>query len=268
MAAVEQVEVLGFIEDAADTLLAVTGAVGTIREMGYSVCLGIEVKNLTKFHLTEPITRTYRGYVNSPPPGIPPGTKGTMAVRKTGIVWAGSYGTVSWKVATGDPQADRRVVVMWGMPYNHNHTYNELAVGLTNPGETKHREGNVWLNLMRKDKEPPTESNAEDRAVAMSSLSESTKPLSYKRGAYYSNMEEIVQDDDKFEVIGYMGSSHQTDANIIFRPKLTNEKVSPAYTREERDKTQRLNKDRKSLKVILADYAPCIKKYVLERAES
>ncbi|XP_072050230.1 tereporin-Ca1-like [Amphiura filiformis] len=250
---------LGIISSIAAPVAAVTSTVATIREMGYSVCLGIEIENWTKYPLTEPIIRRCKGYVNSPPSRIPPGKNTTMEVRKTGFIWAGSYGTVSWKVATGDPKADRRVVVMWGMPYNHNHYSNTLAVGLTNPGETKHREDNDWLNLMLYDKKP------KDKVIKKKSEA-STGPVNfdYQRGEYYFSTEEIEEGDDKFEVVGYMGSTHQTDAKIIFRPKFTNPNVSTAST-------QLLNKDHKSLedyKVILADYAPRIRKGVLEWAES
>ncbi len=48
-----------------------------------------------------------------------------QAGRKTGNLATGSYGVVSWL------WKDRRIIVMWGAPYNFNHYSNCLAIAIS-----------------------------------------------------------------------------------------------------------------------------------------
>ncbi|XP_072043008.1 tereporin-Ca1-like [Amphiura filiformis] len=163
------------IAAAASTAMAGMAGANALMDTSYRVSVGIEVENWTKFRLTDAIATPYSGQINKPPSEILPGNKGPMAARKSHTVACGSVGTVSWKIETGNSRQDRRLIVMWSMPFNHDHYDNILAVGITKPGRADIEEGHGWYKFMYYD----------DKA------DEVKNTFGYKRGNYGTSSREI-----------------------------------------------------------------------------
>nr|KAG5686946.1 hypothetical protein BaRGS_029484 [Batillaria attramentaria] len=106
-----------------------------------------------------------------------------MVTRKTGGCATGSYGTVSWKVEG----LNRRVYVMWSVPFNHDYFTNWLAVGLSRKGYTNHPGDNALFDQMYSGKS--------DLNIAF----------------------ERHQDGD-ISLEATMGSSHKAEVRVIVRP--------------------------------------------------
>lgn len=155
----------------------------------YTVMCKIEIENWTKYPLWAPESHINRGIIEYPPVAVMPGKREMFVARKTGLTATGTYGTASWQILG----KDKRVVVMWSCPYNFNHYSNWLAVGLTSD-----RHHNDWFDQMY--------------------YKESGRGLNFTRGEYYYDTNIIKSGDKSFEVIGNMGTSHHTTAQIIVRP--------------------------------------------------
>nr|KAG5686945.1 hypothetical protein BaRGS_029483 [Batillaria attramentaria] len=117
-----------------------------------------------------------------------------MVTRKTGLCATGSSGTVSWKVEG----LNRRVYVMWSVPFNHDHYSNWLAVGLSRKGYTKHPDDNVLFDQMY--------DGASDENV------------SFERHEYWTSMDPIKFSDGDISLEATMGSSHKAEVRVIVRP--------------------------------------------------
>ncbi|XP_033748209.1 tereporin-Ca1-like [Pecten maximus] len=157
---------------------------------GYSVACGIETANWTKYTLEKPMAFNNGGLIKTPPIDILPGVKEAMITHKTGGTATGTYGSVSWVVK------DRRVVVMWSVPFNHDYYTNWLAVGLTKPGFTAHDK--AWYDTMYYHSNTPI--------------------LKFNRKNFYENVNPVTFSDGDFEVEGNMGSTHIANVHIIVRP--------------------------------------------------
>ncbi|XP_060074368.1 tereporin-Ca1-like [Ylistrum balloti] len=158
---------------------------------GYSVACGIETANWTKYTLEKPMAFNDGGLIKTPPIDILPGVKEAMITHKTGGTATGTYGSVSWVVN------DRRVVVMWSVPFNHDYYQNWLGVGLTKPGKTKHDKS--WYKTMY--------------------YQSNTSELSFIRKKFYTDVNPVTISDEDFEVEGTIGSTHIADAHIVVRPR-------------------------------------------------
>ncbi|KAK7462546.1 hypothetical protein BaRGS_00038402 [Batillaria attramentaria] len=161
---------------------------------GYSVGCGIEVQNWTRFPLSEAITRINGGYLSKPPVAVLPSKKEAMVTRKTGGCATGSYGTVSWKVEG----LNRRVYVMWSVPFNHDYFTNWLAVGLSRKGYTNHPGDNALFDQMYSGK--------------------SDLNIAFERHQYWTSMDPIIFSDGDISLEATMGSSHKAEVRVIVRP--------------------------------------------------
>jgi hypothetical protein len=85
------------------------------------------------------------GVLSIPPVTIFPETSEAMMARKTGYTATGSYGTVSWLIESTDDREQRRLIVMWYAPFNHDFYDNTLVVGLIKPGHIEHPKGKKML---------------------------------------------------------------------------------------------------------------------------
>lgn len=112
--------------------------------------------------------------------------------HKTPDTATGTYGTASWLISS----ARKRAVVMWSCPYSFDFHTNWLGVGLTDRGFTGHRN---WYRQMY--------------------YRSSGRGLNFSRGEYYYHTRTISIQDNEFEVVGIMGTSHQANARIIVRPR-------------------------------------------------
>nr|AXS67880.1 coluporin-8 [Colubraria reticulata] len=117
-----------------------------LKDSGYGVTLAIFVENWTKFPLIHPFVyfEFGFGFKENTPVTIQPGTKEVFPVRKTSGLMAGTSGVASWVVY----KADRRLVIMWSIPYVFHPHRNWMAVGLTPTGFTGVPWGKVWYRQM------------------------------------------------------------------------------------------------------------------------
>ncbi|XP_069135563.1 tereporin-Ca1-like [Argopecten irradians] len=157
---------------------------------GYSVSCGIETSNWTKYIMERPMAINNGGLIKTPPKDILPGVKEVMVTHKTGGTASGTYGSVSWLVK------DRRAVVMWSVPFNHDYHTNWLAVGFTKRGHKDHDEN--WYNTMYYESNTPV--------------------LAFKRKDFYNDVNPVIFSDGEYEIEGNMGSTHIATVNIIVRP--------------------------------------------------
>ena len=108
--------------------------------------------------------------------------------HKVGHTACGTCGSVSWQIK------DRRVVVMWSVPYDHNIYDNWLAVGITKPGVTDHDRN--WFDIMYYKNDGW-----------------------FKRGCFGQHCDPITFADSEFIVTGTMGSAHKTTVVIVVKPR-------------------------------------------------
>ena len=174
--------------------------IGQIRASS-GIGLALQIENLTRFPLTNPEVRLYKGY-NTIPPVFAPGSRDAISLEK-GAGCNGTFGTVSWLIDMGRELESRRVVAMWYMPYNFNHHVNKFAVGITEPGlNSVHQDGDAWYYFM-----------AEDNRQGVQ------HPFTYARRDYYYDVRTVEVSDLLFEVEGTCGTTHICEAKVAIRPK-------------------------------------------------
>ncbi|XP_069134263.1 tereporin-Ca1-like [Argopecten irradians] len=175
---------------AAGSSLAGTTVSALTSSGGYSVACGIETSNWTKYILEKPKAINDGGLIKTPPMNVLPGVKEAMITHKIGGTATGTYGSVSWVIK------DRRVVVMWSVPFNHDYYTNWLAVGITKPGYKQHDEN--WYNTMYYESNTPV--------------------LEFRRKQFYNDVNPVTFPDGEFEVEGNMGSTHISNVHITVKP--------------------------------------------------
>ncbi|OQV21920.1 Dehydrogenase/reductase SDR family member 1 [Hypsibius exemplaris] len=152
---------------AADLLQAITHRVGVV----------LELRNYTKWNLTNPIVIINAGQIKTAPSDVHAGQREIMAAHKTDHTATGSSGTVSWNVdGTG-----QRVVIMWSAPYSFDFHTNWLAVGVMD-ASSLHLLGENTFNEMYKSEESW-----------------------FKRKEFYRDTTQVRFAADQFEVTGSMG---------------------------------------------------------------
>ncbi|XP_052067710.1 tereporin-Ca1-like [Mytilus californianus] len=164
-----------------------------LMDIGFMIVCGIQVENWTKFTLTNPNTTLEWGYLSSPATNIQPATREAMVSHKCGFTATGTSGTVSWLING----TDRRLVIAWSAPFNFDFYSNYLILGLTNKGYKKHNK--TWFQTMYYEKE--------DEAMV------------FKRVKCRFTSNEVMIDDDLFEVTGTMDTSHKPEIKVIIKPK-------------------------------------------------
>ena len=156
--------------------------------------VNITVENWTRFPMTNPSIRPVAGSVDLLPRNIEPGTKEIMVARKTRFTATGSYGTVSWLVDVNGQR--QRIVVMWSVPYDYNWYSNWLAVGITNT--VTHPAGGLWYdNMYNRDDTPNNDFN---------------------RKKFRNNLDDLVFNLGRFEIVARMGNGHKTQVTVEVRP--------------------------------------------------
>ena len=120
------VEGISAIASAVTTGASVAGTVASmVQTVNRSVVCGIELSNSTKYFLEFEGYFASWGHVKTPSFSVSPGKKEAMIAYKSKYSTTGTTGVAVWKV--GD--TDTRVIIMWSIPWNHNHHNNVLAVG-------------------------------------------------------------------------------------------------------------------------------------------
>ena len=117
--------------------VAVAGAEAA-NNAGTRVVVQLEVINLSKWSLTNPVTLIHGGAVASQAHHVQPGMKEMMVMRKTYYTATGSYGTVSWDIN------GRVVIVMWSAPYSFDFHSNWLGVGI---GHSRTHNSNTFNDM-------------------------------------------------------------------------------------------------------------------------
>ena len=166
---------------------------------GYAVTCGIEIENWTKYVFGIPIAHVKGGTLSSPPVPILPAKKEVMISHKASGTATGVYGTASWLIESTVASQQRRLVVMWSAPYDFNLHSNTLAVGITTPGQTTHPVGPTWFDKMYYD--------------------EKVDVLPYLKKEFLRDFSPIMFEDDEYQVVATMGSSHKAQVKIYVRPK-------------------------------------------------
>ena len=170
--------------------------------INYSVVCGIEIENWTRYRFTAPRIKLQHGYVSHPATTIMPATRVVMVGRKCGYTATGTSGTVSWLI-DGD---GRRLVVMWDVPFNFDLFSNRMALGLTEE-ECRRDHGENWFETMHQQKNPNEDI-----------VSGGNPRINFKRMLCNDINEEMIVNDDMFEISGTMGSVHKPEIRIIVKP--------------------------------------------------
>ena len=164
--------------------VAVAGAEAA-NNAGTRVVVQLEVIDLFKWPLENPVTHIHGGVVETQARHVQPGMKEMMVMRKTHHTATGSYGTVSWVIL------GREVIVMWSAPYNFNHYSNWLGVGISYNG-----------------------AHDSDTFDDMYYGSRSW----FKKEEYYYYTRDVTKCDDVICVRGNMGTSHHPKIRIVVYP--------------------------------------------------
>ena len=167
----------------------------------YRVVCGIAIENWTKYSFSDPRTKLQWGYLSHPATTIMPASRGVMVGRKCGYTATGTSGTVSWLI-DGD---GRRLVVMWDAPFNFDLFSNRMALGLTEEECKDH--GENWFEAMHQKK------NQNEDIV-----SGGNPRINFKRMVCNDINEEIIVNNDMFEISGTMGTVHKPEIRIIVKP--------------------------------------------------
>jgi len=88
---------------------------------------------------------------------------------------------------------------MWSAPFNFDFYSNCMAFGLTKKGYKIHNRN--WFQKMYNNNKL------------------GTATMNFKRMECRNTCEEIIVEDDIFEISGTMGTSHQPEIKIIVKPK-------------------------------------------------
>ncbi|CAC5420803.1 unnamed protein product [Mytilus coruscus] len=160
----------------------------------YGIVVGIEITNWTKYHLTEPKTKTCSGYISTPAVSIGPGHQEAMIVHKHGYTMTGSSGIVSWLIEN----KRRRIAVVWKSPYFRS---NSVGICVTMVGNETH--DNSWFNVI--------------------SNKQQDEKLKYQFSTFSDTSDEIMIEDNDFQLFGSMGTSSKPEVKITLRPIMTND---------------------------------------------
>jgi hypothetical protein len=120
--------------------------------------------------------------------------------HKCGYTATGTSGTASWLING----SGRRLVVMWSAPFNFDFYSNRMAFGFTKKGCKIHDKN--WFQTMYYNKNVGIKSGGTPR-------------MNLKKMVCRNTCEEIIVEDDIFEMSGTMGTSHKPEIKIIVKPK-------------------------------------------------
>ncbi|CAC5408985.1 unnamed protein product [Mytilus coruscus] len=160
----------------------------------YGIVVGIEITNWTKYHLTEPKTKTYSGYISTPAVSVRPGHKEAMIVHKHGYTMTGSSGIVSWLIEN----KKRRIAIVWKSPYFRS---NSVGICVTTVGNET--QDDSWFNVI--------------------SNKQQDEKLKYKFSTFSDTSDEIMIEDNDFQLFGSMGTSSKPEVKITLRPTMTHD---------------------------------------------
>ena len=164
---------------------------------GTRVVVQLEVIDLSKWSLTNPVTHIHGGVVETQARHVKPGMKEMMVMRKTYHTSTGSYGTVSWEVN------GREVIVMWSAPYSFDHHSNWLAVGVGSKGTHQRNTFN-------------------DMYYRSGSW--------FKRDEYYYYTRDVTKCDGVICIRGNMGTSQHPKIRIVVYP-VSDQNVAPGMSK-------------------------------------
>ncbi|VDI13718.1 Hypothetical predicted protein [Mytilus galloprovincialis] len=191
------------IENLLDGVTAVPGSslgnttLSSIMPRNYHVVFGIEVENLTKYKLKNSETYLTSGEISIPALDIRQGYKEAMVATKKPYWPAfGICGIVSWLISG----CNRRLVIMFTLPWpaflNYMTYTNKLSVGISDVGITEH--DSKWHKAMK--------------------LNNTYPGLNFKTEEYVNSTRPVKVADETFQVSGIMGTGHQIEAKIVFKP--------------------------------------------------
>ena len=152
----------------------------------YVVSAALEIENFSQWPLISPQVYPIDGQISYPPSPVLPGQRQAMVMHKTPYSVFGTHGTVSWEL-----NGEKRIIVMWSMPWHFIFEKNKLALGLIN------------------------------RDLHFDTLAEDMKndPIHYTVGEYYYSTNPIKHCDDAICVQGTMSTSHHSMIKISVYPK-------------------------------------------------
>ncbi len=93
---------------------------------------------------------------------------------------------------------------MWAAPFNFHFYSNRMALGFTEEGSTNH--GENWFQAMNYNQNEGIISGGMPR-------------INFQRMVYGDTCQEMIVEDDIFEMSGTMGNSHKPEIKIIVKPK-------------------------------------------------
>ena len=100
-----------------------------VRASNFSVAVGIQVENWSRFRLAEPSVEIEHGVVlgNLPPGPVGPG-KQDISIIGNRRALTGTNGVIRWKIGS---ESDKVLSVMWSVPYNMQFWSTWVGVGIS-----------------------------------------------------------------------------------------------------------------------------------------
>jgi len=157
----------------------------------------LEVTNVTKWRLWPGECYIHWGYIPSPPTMILPGENASIighnqeghyaGDRNHNVYATGATGVVSWKIG----KTGKKLAVMYSLPFDWDQWKNKLGIAIVDENQ---RIDKIFCRRMI----------VEENLAARREFFGQIKPIKVK--------------DDKFHVIGTMGTSHHCQIKITFMP--------------------------------------------------
>lgn len=163
----------------------------SVESAPYNVACQVVVENRTNCSLTSPASFVNGGVMKYPPVVVPAGHREAFLAHKIGFTATGTYGTASWLIPRRSEKTEKRLVVMWSVPFNHDFYSNWLAVGFATPADAHHD----WYKQMY--------------------YKESKNGLNFVRGEFDKSIQTIYIEDGDIRITGTMGTSHKTQVSVI-----------------------------------------------------
>ncbi|XP_052076295.1 tereporin-Ca1-like isoform X2 [Mytilus californianus] len=163
----------------------------------YNIVVGIEITNWTRYHLSTRAMMTYsRGYMSTPAVSVRPGHQEALIIHEYGYrtcnTMTGSSGIVSWLIQN----KERCLVIFWKVPYFSS---NSMGICLKTVGSET--DNDCWFSIIRNEQKD--------------------EKLKYKFSTFDDTSNEMMIEDDDFQIFGSIETSSKPEVKITLRPTMT-----------------------------------------------
>ncbi|XP_055348083.1 tereporin-Ca1-like [Paramacrobiotus metropolitanus] len=159
-----------------------------MKAITHNVAATLEIRNFTRYNLTNPQTQINAGYVKIPAEDVEAGVREIMAMHKTDHTATGTSGVVSWLING----SNERLVIMWSAPYSFDFHSNWMGVGIQSAGFQLDAK---TFNEMYKGEESW-----------------------FRRKEFYKDTNQLVLQGRNIIVTATMGTTHKADIVVEVKP--------------------------------------------------